>query len=537
MTFKPVVDNPDLSIHPDPPKPGVAIACRWKDAHRYRARHPDVSVVGPLRTVRGIDLLFRSLLANPQISHVYLEGVDLTPNQATTEAVFATWQGDNRWLGEDVIPHADLVRQTVEIAELDTKKTVLRRIEALPLMDQPQRRFLVLPPPAPEASSTAPHGDPGHRVVGNVLDQLWPRALQQAMHFGRAVPTQYGETREVLNLVSVIRNPASAHILPSWIQGHEQVGEYAARLFIDLEPPEGAKYSYSSRLHDQADGKQISRFHAMLDNNPSTRAAYITPWNASQDAGLESGRPCMVGVWFRQVDGELHMTVMFRSHDLFGAYPLNLASAALFLQHVARVHRMKVGTLTCVSCSAHVYDRDYVDAERIIMERIPKQIGWDPRSTWRVELVDSRLRATALSPDGAEITAVFEGKTPEGVRAKIERSGLIQSVGNALWLGSELERVAKILPVQRLALKNAETTTVGLTWETVDKKGHFLTSHPSDNRVLVSWTWSGDWWIYECNKEGYPIYNEDGTWKKLIDQPFVRLEDAQAWVVENIPPR
>lgn len=441
MTFKPVVDNPDLSIHPDPPQPDVAVACRWKDAHRYRDLYPDVSVVGPLRTVRGIDLLFRSLLANPQIVRVHLDGVDLTPNEATTEAVFATWNGDNRWLADDVIPFADQVRNTVLLTQFDSNERAIRCVDASSEADQLSREPIVLLPPTPEASATAPHGDPGHRVVGNVLDELWPRALQQAMRFGCAVPTQYGETREVLNLVSVIRNPASAHILPDWIPGHEQVGEYAARLFIDIEPPEGAKYSYSSRLHAQADGKQISRFHAMLTNNPSTRAAYITPWDASQDAGLESGRPCMVGAWFRQVDGQLHMTVMFRSHDLFGAYPLNLASAALFLQHVAGVHRMKVGTLTCISCSAHVYDRDYADAEGIIEARIPKQIGWDPRSTWRVELVESRLRATALSPDGVEVTAVFEGRTPESVRAKIERSGLIQSVGNALWLGDELRKV------------------------------------------------------------------------------------------------
>ncbi len=497
--FRPVVPNADLSICEAPEQPWLAVACRWKDAHAFRKRHPGASVVGPMRTLRGIDLLFRSLLANPQITGVYLAGPDLTPDGQTTKALMETWSGDDSWLADDVRPYADLVRRNVGLI---ITENALKEHERDPRDHEP----IVLPPPAPEAAATAPHGDPGQRVVADLLERVWPLALQQAMRFGRTAGTQYGPTRELLNLVSVIRNPGSSHFLPDWVVGHDQVEEYAHRLFVDFEPPEGAKYSYSSRLHAHADGEQIARFHEMLLSNPRTRAAFVTPWDPAQDAGLESGRPCLVGAWFRalprDVSGvvdeamekgpssgdsvalnELHLTIMFRSHDLYGAYPLNLASACLWLQHVATLHRMAVGTLTCVSCSAHIYERDWTDAEAVFEAHGPRDHQWDQRTTWRVELTpgvrcskclgsgevkvpalngydympygckscqglgvtDQRLQATALTPDGGEVVGVFEGRTVQGVRTQIERSGLIQTVGNALWLGSELERVAKTL--------------------------------------------------------------------------------------------
>jgi hypothetical protein len=52
------------------------------------------------------------------------------------------------------------------------------------------------------------------------------------------------------------------------------------------------------------------------------------------------------------------------------------------------------------------------------------------------------LRATALTPDGKEVIAVFEATTPEALRSQIERSGLISSVGSALWVGDEIRRVS-----------------------------------------------------------------------------------------------
>jgi hypothetical protein len=184
------------------------------------------------------------------------------------------------------------------------------------------------------------------------------------------------------------------------------------------------------------------------------------------------------------------MTVTFRSHDIHGAYALNLAALCLWLCEEARSLGMAVGTLTCMSQSAHVYARDYNAANEKIAAYRPAPIAYDQRSTWRVEVYETEeriavtctlrdndgddcdpcgapavvangsrwfrceahiprnggmplpkvkaIRAVCLTPDGNGITCIFEGKTATEIALQIERSGLITQTGNALWLGGEL---------------------------------------------------------------------------------------------------
>ena len=85
----------------------------------------------------------------------------------------------------------------------------------------------------------------------------------------------------------------------------------------------------------------------------------------------------------------LHMTVTFRSHDAFRAYALNLAALCLWLCEEAKRLGMAVGTLTCMSQSAHVYSVCYNDAQKVIDAHKWPAIEWDQRSTWRVEVYET----------------------------------------------------------------------------------------------------------------------------------------------------
>ena len=592
MNFKPIILDPSLSIIENPAKPWLAVVCRWKDAHTFRQKHPDIcegaAVVGPLRTPRGIDMLFRNLLANPQIRVVVVAGVDLVEGEPTT---WALWKAFGRTpdggvcvangdcLGTDLHEHIwsilGCVTLLTQARALDLgspdpnpiSPDTLAKLHPDVVADyheaKKQRDPIILMPPQAEATVPAPVGDPGQRIVADLLREVYPRALHEIMKFGRIVPTQYGDTRELLNLVTVIRDPAaSAPALPDWISGHAQVESYARRLFGG-EVPEGVPYSYSSRLDAGGLGgiggighmlpasgssgafcsrigtvvtlengvcpecgwnlegilakrrqegivNQLRQLDTLLASAPLTRAAYVTPWHIALDAGKESGRPCLVSALFRAIPGltgcgnlncngcakctnehgsiipfgskyELNLTVMFRSHDMFAAYALNLASVCMWLCEMAEKHDMTVGTLTCISSSAHICERDWADAEKLVEERRfwkTRDIELDERSCWSVtvtagdecDVCDGRgeiadicppshdgfdipcrrcdggrvnrlLRATATNRDGSEVIAVFEAKTPEALRRKVLDSGLITSISNALWLGDEIRRV------------------------------------------------------------------------------------------------
>lgn len=546
--------NPDLDIHQDPVEGWhrVAVICGWSDARKARERWPDAAVVGPLRTIRGIDLLIRSLLANPQIRVLVVDGQDLTPGEATLSAFTALFaDGNTRGLTKALAPHFHWLRDFVDVAyhaavygtgavSDEARQQVLDAVTTVPLYPAGDRPggTIILPPPAPVATARAPHGDPGDRIAGATLVDVWPRILRRAFECGREVPTQYGGTRELLSLVSVIRDPAKtlddlpvAQLHPDAILQikAQDVEAYYQRL-VGSEVPEGAAYSYGSRLRGvgapgqirwptfavrqevadiavvelnaldyyagtkekvavvaRAIGRatpscatptdQIGVVDKLLSEKPDTRAAFLTPWRPDEDCGKESGRPCLVGAWFRStpagsdnssrdalsgstgetpgaVEGgetsarqrsTLHLTVVFRSHDLFGAYPLNLAAACLWLVRTAEKHGMLVGSLTCLSMSAHVYERDYAVAQAVAEGYEQSGIRWDQRTSWHVttvgEMNDEGLRADALAPDGSRVVASFQAKTPETLMRLVAESGLIQEVGSALWLGAEIEKL------------------------------------------------------------------------------------------------
>lgn len=614
MKFEPIVDNLDLDVHLDPPGlwSRVAVVCRWKDAHAFRKRWPHAAVVGPLRTLRGLDEFVRNLLYNPQIRLVVLEGNDLTPDEETTASLLSVWNPTavaawEKYLSPDLHPHMRdlvwgcfLVRKTVKVYEEPTPFEALQAVADDPdatfaflngttlvsNKDRPAGR-ITLPPPPPKAGAPAPHGDPGERVAADTLAELWPMVLHRAMRFGRIVPTQYGDTRELMDLVAVIRDPnRSIEDLPTVGTVQEAFGEAAAPKHPVLQigmkqalayhervtgefAPHGSPYSYGSRMHgtcsscngdrfvgtgdeqgtapcsrcnngNQDDSvDQFERLDQLLREKPDTRAAFVTPWRPEEDAGKESGRPCLVGAWFRAIPGAkvkaavapgnddpetrfyasmigremeielpstLHLTVAFRSHDLFGAYPTNLAGICLWHVQTARRHGMEVGSLTCVSMSAHLYKKDWNDADEKVSlyHDTNREPQWDQRSTWRVEVMvgpelpvkvgqtvtdpsakaerwtvvevldndhfmmensgtkkrvraaggmirsqrndparTKTLRATALTPDGRQVVKVLEATTVEALRGQVERSGLVTSVGGALWLGAEIERVGR----------------------------------------------------------------------------------------------
>jgi len=147
------------------------------------------------------------------------------------------------------------------------------------------------------------------------------------------------------------------------------------------------------------------------------------------------------------------MLVTFRSHDYWGGYPQNLAACCLWLCKLAEAHGMAVGQVMCVSHSAHIYvERDGAAAHAKIEAHRGAGIRWDQRSSWRVSKMHDNgpiggpitvrsLRAEALTPDGSEVIATYEAKTPETLLRRIAESGLVTETGAALWLGREVERV------------------------------------------------------------------------------------------------
>lgn len=597
--------NIDLDVHAAPSGAWkhVVVLGMWHDKTRTRREWPEAAVVGPLRTLRGLDEFVRNLLLNPQITTVVLDGPEYTPGGPVFTRIFALWAGQARLEDPELDAHFANVRASVSLIQWDNSprdlSSIAYKLAPRTIEGGVRPETIRLPIPPFTGSEVAPHGDPGDRVAGDTVDEVWPRILQRILAAGRLQETQYGPTRELLALVSVIRKP---ELVDRAVLGDAASREYYTRLRT-AEMAEGAAYSYGSRLtgagttsaqtalrghavhlretggnlglalgldvvaNDLGRVNQIHKVQDMLSITPGTRAAYLTPWRPEEDAGQESGRPCLVGMWFRvtareriitltdvmaanpddsevesqvHVDsinahGRLHLVVAFRSHDMYGGYQMNLNALCTFLVEEALERGMEVGSLTCCSYSAHIYERDWTASAGVVMESKRRGLAWDQRSTWLVEPISipcpkcagvgkiprfehdecldcmlrenehhasawdddhaaalhcdcgedmqpnddgewicpaaneptshgtcwdcngsgqqvTGLRALALTPDGASPIRAFEAPTSGALRAAIEASGLIQEVGNALWLGEEIHRVGVKCGVESVSI-------------------------------------------------------------------------------------
>jgi hypothetical protein len=109
---------------------------------------------------------------------------------------------------------------------------------------------------------------------------------------------------------------------------------------------------YGKRLH-----WQIPSAVEMLLNDPTSRRATMAIWNPSRDLADPSvDIPCNVHVNLRIVRGELDLTVMNRSNDVFwGLLGANIVQFSFLQEYIATMLNVPVGRLYQVTTNAHIY--------------------------------------------------------------------------------------------------------------------------------------------------------------------------------------
>ena len=123
-------------------------------------------------------------------------------------------------------------------------------------------------------------------------------------------------------------------------------------------------YGFRWRMHFEDD--QIEQIIELLRNDPTTRRAVLTMWDANYDLGSTSKDiPCNTHAYFRIVDRKLDMTVCNRSNDLvWGALGANVVHMSVLQEYLAESLRIGVGTYYQFTNTLHIYpgmEEDYDD--------------------------------------------------------------------------------------------------------------------------------------------------------------------------------
>ncbi|MBI4175823.1 MAG: hypothetical protein HY518_01350 [Candidatus Aenigmarchaeota archaeon] len=469
--FRPVY-KADRLVYGDP-KSRIAIASLWTKntelAKRIDRKH--YAVIGQLFSAeRGLDILVRNLLANPQITNLVITGVDFSKSGAVLKDFFEKgvepgkteitnkdcWRVKSDYpgyIGLDIPKEAlDELREAVDCVWIRDMNEFHPDRLAVPEKKRQRRDY----PKKEEEGRVKYVGEEAAYIVrGRTVVEAWLKALDTILKFGKVDATHYeDDQKEVLNLMSVIsaENPDSFYI-PGWMpfEKSHYMG-YIVRITTDMKFPDSS-YTYGNRMRSWFGIDQIREAVAKLARQPISRAVVINLWDSTKDLTI-GGSPCINHVWLRVRNERLCMTVTIRSNDMFEAYPDN-AFGLRSLQEVIRKELVaalkgkgvnadiRLGELVINSQSAHVYkdcwDRAQALVDKYLEQHKPQPYEWDPRGSFVIhtDMEKGELVLDHISPSNEPI-GEYRARTPEELRKMLSKEGVISLPAHALDLGFEI---------------------------------------------------------------------------------------------------
>jgi len=178
-------------------------------------------------------------------------------------------------------------------------------------------------------------------VEGFDLPDAWFTLLGKVLDKGREYSVDQGsftgKKRKELQFVAVmVTNPGQRPLVPQMPPGvgipppttMEYVEEYYHAYFVGSEKQPHEEYTYGSYVY-----AQLLPLLEKYRDGPNTNQACITIGDASS-IRLEHP-PCLRLIDTRVQDGKLDFVAYYRSWDLWGGFPVNMAATQLLKEELA----------------------------------------------------------------------------------------------------------------------------------------------------------------------------------------------------------
>ncbi len=449
----------------------IAIVTLWSKAKDVAARidSKNYCVLGQLFSAeRGLDLLARNLLANPGIKKIVVTGIDFSKSGIVLLDFFNNgfekgvadvtekpcWKIKSKYqgyIGLD-IPESDL--NTLRESIIAVRSTDIANFDfsslKTPLISREKKIFL-----KPEETSKQYIGEyTGYTIRGKTIAEAWLKLLDVIMKFGKVSGTHYDDQqKEVMNLLSIISDEDPYNFfIPDYLPCDEQrIKEYIPRITRDVKGIDN--YTYGSRMRSWFGIDQIQNATAKLIREPISRAVAISLWDQQKDLTI-GGSPCLNHIWFRIVDNKLHMTCVFRSHDMFEGYPENLFGLRM-LQEEIRLTVVKglmdkgtpmeitLGNLCILSQSAHIYGDSWEHCEKVTEKYLKKYTyhlaDMDPRGNFIVSIEGNEIVLEHTAPT-RQTLGIYRAKSYFEMMRILTEENIISLIPHAIDIGSELQK-------------------------------------------------------------------------------------------------
>lgn len=453
------------------PGSSVAICTLWTQAQKIDVRKDKFAVMGNLYSGNGIKYLVRNLLANPKIRYMILCGNDRTGSGEDLSNLFRHGideQGrirdsnvslDNKLTTELI----DKVRNNVELIDMRGHEDgIANRIEGLEDMPAYSDPIII------EESKEKSHGlevkdVSGFRVEEDGIGKAWLRLVDLVMKFGERKESEHGlKQKELLNVLSVIDGEEGEdRKMAEWLPFDRNDLEKYFETFFGTGSGKGLSYTYGKRLFQyimpgsepkwESEAKaafdQIKNAVQHLRKAPHTRRAAAFTWYVHEDSMSESP-PCLTQITWSIKHGRLFETAVFRSHDIFGGWPMNAFALRELQRRMASDVGKGLGALTIISNSAHIYENNFDQAMGIIKEHYSgksTELKEDRLGYFTIQTDGGEISARHHIPDGRETGFAFRGKDATVIFRRILHENLVSRLDHAAYLGQELAMAEQAL--------------------------------------------------------------------------------------------
>ena len=146
---------------------------------------------------------------------------------------------------------------------------------------------------------------------------------------------------------------------------------YGERITGTLEP---TKFQEDMKKIDRIEGQRVSGSYDLnqlgiimsyLAETPGTNRSIIA---VGKDTDLLLKHPpCLRTLQFKERYGKLHVSLYFRSWDLWGGFPSNLGAIQIMKEYMAKEMGVEGGSTFATSMGAHLYDVQW-DLAKIVTE-------------------------------------------------------------------------------------------------------------------------------------------------------------------------
>ena len=443
------------------PKSNVAISTLWSKKDFLLEKIPEnlkkkIGIIGTTYTSHGINYIFETLAENPQIDTLILYGYDLSTSGETLFRVFGEKNTDlpviilDKDKVEKIVRSVKLVDLRKDAREMKIEK-LFEEVEKNYKEEKPKREKIDLKVEEKSNIESYPFPLSGHYIYDNKsVFRAWVKILDLIMRFGSLKFSEYEiPQKEFLNVVVTLGLYGKDYKLEKEFFEFIEKENFERHINEVLSPkkPEGVEYTYGERFFAHRFGKnQINYLIDKLSKSPYSRRALVVSWDHEKDQNIENP-PCIIGVQGIITENFYNHTVIIRSNDMFKAWPVNfVAQIELAKFIVNEINKRantdyKLGSVTSISISAHIYQTDFDKAKKVIEKYSGKMKEFveDPKGNFLIHLENGKVVLEHRTPDNSIVLWKNSFETFEQAYEFLKSGNMFSFASHAFYLSKELK--------------------------------------------------------------------------------------------------